>query len=239
MGQKKVKEIDLAEELEEQEEEKEEQQTQEAIEEQEEKKQKTEPSARYKKIAKKVDNQKKYSLNNAVDLLLDLATTNIDETVELHINTRPDSLTGSFKLPHGTGKERKIAIADEKLIEQVQKQGDADFDVLIAEPKLMPKVAKLGPILGPRGLMPSHKTNTITENPKELKEKLESGAVNFKTERKAPLLHLTIGKISFGKKKLLENLKAAIKGINKHNIKKAVITSTHAPGIKLDLQNIE
>ncbi len=246
MGQKKVQKIDLAEEQEKKEEAKDKKtedkktQVKEETDKKEEKKDKGPAhSKRYRKISKKVIRTKQYSPKKAIELLIDISNSNIDETVELHINTRKENLNGTINLPHGSGKKRKVAIADEKLIKKIEKTEKIDFDVLIATPKMMPKVAKLGPILGPRGLMPNPKNNTITEKPEELKKKVESGEIHFRTERKAPIIHLAIGKNSFKKKKLLENLKAAIEGIKKHNIKKATITSTQSPGIKLNLEELE
>lgn len=194
-------------------------------------------SKRYKALKARVDKNKLYPLKEAVELLVSLANSKIDETVEVHISTKVDRLIGSVNLPHGTGKTQKVAIADKKLIDRVSK-GKIDFDILIATPQMMPKIAKVAKILGPKGLMPNPKAGTITNKPEELKKKLEAGEIRFKTEPKAPLLHLVIGKISFGPKKLLENLKALIKVIGLKNIKKAVLTSTHSPGIKLDLTNI-
>lgn len=246
MGQKKVKEIDLAEDKEKKEKaknteaEEKKSQPKEKTDKKEEKKDKGPAhSKRYRKISKKVIRTKQYSPQKAIELLINISNSNIDETVELHINTRKENLTGTINLPHGSGKKRKVAIADDKLLKKIEKTEEIDFDVLIATPQMMPKIAKLGPILGPRGLMPNPKNNTITEKPEELKKKMESGEIHFRTERKAPIIHLAIGKLSFKKKKLLENIKAAIEGIKKHNIKKATLTSTQSPGIKLNLEELE
>jgi len=192
-------------------------------------------SKRYKTFLEKLDKNKLYSPSEAVNLLVSLAKTKIDETVELHLVTLKDKLTGSLKLPHGIGKNRKIVIADDAIFEQIEK-GKIDFDVLIATPKMMPKIAKVARILGPKGLMPNPKNGTITDNPEEAKKKFESSGVQYKTELKAPLIHLVLGKISFGEKKILENVQAAIKNIGATNIKKAILTSTHSPGIELLIQ---
>lgn len=104
---------------------------------------------------------------------------------------------------------------------------------------MMGKIAKIAKILGPKGLMPNPKAGTISDKPKELKKKLEGGETRFKTEAKTPLLHQTIGKISFGEKKILENLEALIKTVGPKNIKKSVLTSTHSPGIKLGIKHTD
>lgn len=190
-------------------------------------------SRRYRLIKTKVDRDKLYSLSEAVKILLSIADSKIDETVEVHVSTHEKKLTGIVKLPHGTGKTQKVAIADDELIDKINK-GKVDFDVLIATPQIMPKIAKVAKILGPKGLMPSPKTGTISENPEELKKKMKAcQELRFKTEAKAPLIHLVIGKISLGEEKILENLKAVIEAIGPKKIKKAVLTSTHSPGIKL------
>ena len=192
-------------------------------------------SKRYKELKLKFDKEKFYPLTEAIGLLIELANSKIDETVETHLSIHKDKLTGIVNFPHGTGKKQKVAIADDDLIDKV-KSGKIDFDILIASPQMMGKIARVAKILGPKGLMPNPKSGTISEKPKELKKKLENGETRFKTEPKAPLLHLIIGKISFGEKKLLENLQALIKAVDPKNIKKAVLTSTHSPGIKLSLK---
>ncbi len=192
-------------------------------------------SKRYQKFLKKIDQNKLYSLTEAVKILINSPKTKIDETIELHLITLKEKLTGSLNLPHGTGKTRKIVIVDDNVLEQIER-GKIDFDILIATPKMMSKIAKVARILGPKGLMPSPKNGTITDNPEEAKKKFEGGGVQYKTEVKAPLIHLVLGKFSFGEKKILENLEAAIKTIGASNIKKAVLTSTHSPGIKLSIQ---
>ncbi len=196
------------------------------------KKQKSGRSKRYKALKAKVED-KLYEPGEAVETLLGLTRPKLDETVELHIITKPEKLVGSVNLPHGTGKKQNIAIADDKILGEIEK-GKIDFDILIATPQFMPKIARLARVLGPKGLMPNPKTGTITDKPEELKKKLEQGEVKFKTENKAPLLHLIIGKTSFGKEKIKENLDAVVKAVSVRNIKKATLTSTQAPGIKLD-----
>ena len=205
-----------------------------ALKKQKKTKQKKARSKRYKKLKLKFDREKFYPPIEAISLLMILANSKIDETVEIHLSTHKDKLTGAVNFPHGTGKKQKVIIATNKLIDRV-KNGKIDFDILIASPQMMGKIAKVAKILGPKGLMPNPKSGTISDKPEELKKKLEKGETRFKTEPKAPLIHQTIGKISFGEKKLFENLNALIKAVEVKNIKKAVLTSTHSPGIKLSL----
>lgn len=202
-------------------------------------------SNNYLSVAATVDKNNKYSLDEAISLLIKLQRAKFDETVELHINTTDKGISGQVTLPHGTGKEVKIEIAnqgeDPKHVEELVKNieaGKMNFDVLIATPDTMPKLARVARILGPRGLMPNPKSGTVTPKPEEVAKKFQGGQVNFKTEAKFPLLHLAVGKVSFGEKKIAENVKTAITAIQLKNIKTTTIKSTMSPGIKVDTSSL-
>lgn len=202
-------------------------------------------SKNYRTVAAQVEKQKKYSLTEAIALLPKLQRAKFDETVELHINTHERGVSGSVVLPHGTGKTLKIVIAnqttDPKAVEALVKKiegGQIEFDVLIATPDTMPKLAKVARVLGPRGLMPNPKNGTVTPKPEEAAKKFEGGQMHFKTEAKFPLLHLTIGKVSFGEKKLTENVKATIEAVQNKNIRTATLKSTMSPAITLDTNSL-
>ena len=107
-----------------------------------------------------------------------------DGSVELHINVSDKGIRGTVSLPHGTGKQVRVKIADDKLISDLSANGKIDFDILVASPEMMPKLAKIAKILGPRGLMPNPKTNTIGENPSQL-VKILSSSVSWKTQRQS------------------------------------------------------
>lgn len=201
-------------------------------------------SAKYLAVVKEVDRNKKYTLSEALTLLEKLKYTKFDETVELHINTTERGVSGSFVLPHGTGKETKVVIAnqsaDPKHVEELVKQieaGQINFDVLVATPNTMPKLARVAKVLGPRGLMPNPKNGTVTPKPEEVAKKFAGGQINFKTEAKFPLLHLSVGKLSFGEQKLADNIKVALQAIQPKQIKNITLKSTMSPGIKLDNAN--
>ena len=194
------------------------------------KKQKTR-SKRYQSIKKTINPLKTYTIKTALELIEKNKISSFDESVEAHFTVK-EKLSASVSLPYGTGKKQKIEIASEKLISNIS-EGKINFDILIAEPKMMPKLAKIAKILGPKGLMPNPKNGTISEKPNELKKKLEAGSTRFKTEAKANLIHFTIGKISFGPKKLEENLEAFIKAVKPGNIEKASLCSTMGPGLKV------
>lgn len=193
-----------------------------------------ERSKRYKEVKTLVDRTKKYSLKEALELLPQVHLATFDETVELHINTTEPGISGNLTLPHGTGKKTKVAIADDKLIAEIEK-GLIDFDVLVATPDMMPKLAKVAKVLGPRGLMPNPKNGTITTSPDEVVKKYEGGQMRFKTESKIPVIHLTVGKLSFGKDKLNENIDAAVKAIQTPKIRSVILKSTMSPGIKIEV----
>lgn len=199
-----------------------------------EKFQKASHSEGYNNLATKVDPSKVYSLAEGLELLKSLQRGKFDETVELHINTATTGISGSVTLPHGTGKKTRVAIATEELIAEVEK-GKIDFDILVAEPGMMPKLARVAKVLGPRGLMPNPKNGTITPKPEEVVKKYEGGQLNFKTEAKNPIMHLTVGKMSFGTEKLSENIESMVSAINKLNIVNITLKSTMSPGVKVRL----
>lgn len=191
-------------------------------------------SQNYVNLVTLVDRTKNYALEEALELLGKLQRGKFDETVELHINTTSSSISGNITLPHGTGKKTRVAIADDNLISEIEK-GKIDFDILVATPSMMPKLARVAKVLGPKGLMPNPKNGTISEKPEEMAKKYEGGQVNFKTEAKTPIIHLTVGKMSFGSKKLSENVQSLLSAIKKSNIVNATLKSTMSPGIKLKI----
>jgi len=209
------------------------------------KKKKQAHSTKYLAVVTKVDKNKVYKLTEALAVLPELKLAKFDETVELHINTTETGISGAVTLPHGTGKAVRVAImnaaADLKSAEELIKKiesGQIDFDILIATPDSMPKLAKVARILGPKGMMPNPKNGTVTPKPEEAAKKFEGGQMNFKTEAKFPILHLTVGKVSFGEKKLAENIKAAVAAVNAKKIKNVTLKSTMSPGLKLDTASL-
>lgn len=190
---------------------------------------------KYRAIAEKVDKNKVYSIEEAVKLIKENKTAKFDESVELHIKTTIDSkkgdqiIRGTVVLPHGSGKTKKVAVitssaqdeakkagADivggEELIENFSKK--IDFDVLVATPEMMPKLAKVAKILGPKGLMPNPKTETVTTKIKETVEALKKGKAAYKNDDSGNV-HQTVGKISFADEKLVENIKVFIENLEK------------------------
>jgi large subunit ribosomal protein L1 len=192
-------------------------------------------SKSYQIAIAKLDRSKEYKLADALRLLEELKRSRIaDETVELHINTIETGVSGNVALPHGTGKEIKVAIANDELLTKVA-TGKIDFDILLADPSMMPKLARVARILGPKGLMPNPKNGTLVKDPVKASESFKKGQVHFRTEVKAPIIHLIAGKMSFGEKKLSENINALISAVKKEKIRNVTLKSTMSPGIKLEI----
>lgn len=202
-------------------------------------------SQKYQTVVSKIDKNKIYSLHEALALLPQLKLSNFDESVELHINTVEQGISGNALLPYGTGKKMRIKIVNqsedpgslEECIKKVE-AGIIDFDVLLATPDSMPRLARIARHLGPRGLMPNPKNGTITPKPEEAAKKYASGQVNFKSEAKFPIIHLTVGKLSFLEKKLSENIKTAIEAVQIKNIKNITLKSTMSPGMKISTNTL-
>ncbi|MBI3342588.1 50S ribosomal protein L1 [Candidatus Gottesmanbacteria bacterium] len=201
-----------------------------------------ERSRRYKEVLGLVDKTRAYPLPEAVALVKKTSLTRFDGTVELHVNLNPASIgdtkgdfRGSVSLPHGTGKEVRVVIADDALLAGIE-SGKMDFDVLVAHPSMMPKLAKLARILGPKGLMPNPKTGTVGENPERLALSLSKGQVNFKAEPGNPIVHLPVGKVSFEDTKLINNIEAILESIGRGKILRVTLAATMGPGVKVALQ---
>ncbi|SUX26062.1 50S ribosomal protein L1 [Campylobacter upsaliensis] len=223
---------------------------------------------RLQELTKKIDSEKNYVLNEAVDVVKTLASAKFDETVEIALKLNVDPrhadqmVRGSVVLPAGTGKKVRVAViakdakADEAqaavadivgsddLVEEIQK-GNMNFDVLIATPNLMGLVGKVGRILGPKGLMPNPKTGTVTMDIAQAVHNAKSGQVNFRVDKQGNI-HAGLGKVSFTKEKLLENISTFVKAINKHKpaaakgryIKNAALSLTMSPSVKLEVQEL-
>lgn len=216
---------------------------------------------KYRAAAEKIEKDKIYSLEEAVKFIKENKIAKFDESVEVHVKTNVDPKKGdqqvrsTVALPHGTGKTKRVAVitstsvdeakaagADivggEELIEKFAKK--IDFDVLVATPEMMPKLAKVAKILGPKGLMPNPKTETVTTKIKEAVEALKKGRAAFKNDDSANV-HQAVGKLSFEDAKLIENIKAFIGAVEKAKpdafkgklISNITICSTMGKGVKI------
>jgi len=197
-------------------------------------------SKKYQEMAKLVDIKKVYTLDEAIDLVKKTSYTKFDGSVEIHLNLNPNTLgdkkdfRGSVTLPHGTGKQIRVVVADDAVLKEIE-AGKINFDILVSHPSMMPKLAKFARVLGPKGLMPNPKTGTVTEDVEKRVKELSHGQVNFKTEPENPIIHLLVGKVSFEKNQLTENINAIIGAVGKNKILKTTITATMGPGIRVTL----
>lgn len=195
-------------------------------------------SKKYKSLAKQVKRDTQYTVADAIKILAKLTKQTKLKTVELHLNTKETGLKGELKLPHSTGKEIKVAIFSDKVATEIN-AGKIDFDILLATPADMPKLAKFARVLGPKGVMPNPRSGTITDNPeKRAKELSSGGTLPYKTEAKFPIIHLNLGPITQNEADLADNINETIKSIGISKIKSAFLTSTHTPSVKLSLGTI-
>ena len=225
---------------------------------------------KYVEASKKVDSTKLYSVDEAISLVKETSVTKFDSTVEVAIKLNIDAkksdqnLRGSFVLPNGTGKKKKVLViakgeaatkakeahadyvGDKDMIDKISKENWFDFDVIVATPDMMPELGKIGKVLGPKGLMPNPKTGTVTTDVVKAIEDINKGMVQYKNDANGNI-HTIIGKVSFDNAKLAENLRyvvttvakakpASVKGVFINSI---TVTSTMGPGIKLDKNSFD
>jgi len=219
---------------------------------------------RYKALLEKVDNEKRYTIEEAVKKVRELKSAKFDETVELSLNLNVDPrhsdqmIRGSVVLPAGTGKSVRVAVmakgvkedeakqagadivGNDDLVESI-KAGNIDFDVLIATPDTMALVGKIGRILGPKGLMPNPKVGTVTMDVTKAVSDAKGGQVAFRVDKKGNL-QAGVGKVSFDDNLLLENVRTFLATINKlkpstakgRYITSATLSLTMSPPVKID-----
>lgn len=224
-------------------------------------------SKRYKEIKAQTDPKKTYSPEEAIDVVQKTATTKFDSSIEVHIRLGIDAkkgdqmVRGTVSLPAGTGKTKKVVVfvsnaekekeakdagADivggEELIAKIASSGKVDFEVAIATPDMMPKLAKVAKVLGPKGMMPSPKNETVTNNIAKAVADLRGGKVAFKNDDTGNI-HQIIGKASFSKDKLVSNLTTFLDAVRRAKpgsakgtyMQNITLTSTMGPGVKVSM----
>jgi large subunit ribosomal protein L1 len=219
----------------------------------------------YKESAKLIDRAVQYDPQEAMDLVIKASKAKFDETVELHIKLGVDSrhadqqVRGAIVLPHGTGKTKRVLVfckpereeeakaagADfvggQELVQKIQSENWFDYDVVVATPDMMGVVGRLGRVLGPKGLMPSPKSGTVSPDVGKAVTEIKAGKVEYRLD-KTNIIHCPIGKVSFGTDKLVENYNALISAVIKAKpaaakgqyIRSCVAASTMGPGVKVN-----
>ena len=224
-----------------------------------------EHSKRYKESEKKVDKDNKYQLREAILALKKMSSPKFDGSVDLHFNLSIDSkksdqmVRGTVVLPHGTGKKVRVAVFCKGEHEKIAREANADyvggnelidkiaagfldFDCAIATPEMMKDLSKLGKVLGPRGLMPSPKTGTVTNDIEKAIEDVRKGKVEFRVDKQGGI-HLSVGKISFEEMKLYDNASKVIEAINESKpasvkgrfVRTLSIASSMNPGLNIEI----
>ncbi|GIM33554.1 50S ribosomal protein L1 [Paraclostridium bifermentans] len=220
---------------------------------------------KYVEALSKIDKTRLYDASEALALVAEVATAKFDETVEAHIKLGVDSrhadqqVRGAVVLPHGTGKTKRVLVfakgakaeeatnagADfvgaEELVQKIQGENWFDFDVIVATPDMMGVVGRLGRVLGPKGLMPNPKSGTVTFDVAKAIDEIKAGKVEYRLD-KTNIIHVPVGKVSFGGEKLTENFAALMDAIVKAKpaaakgqyLKSVAVTSTMGPGVKVN-----
>ncbi len=226
-------------------------------------------SKKRKAAEAKIDKNKLYTLSEASSLVKEINTTKFDSSVDLHVRLGVDprkadqQVRGTVTLPHGTGKTKKVLVlctpdkeaeaqgagADfvglDEFITKID-GGWTDFDVIIATPSVMPKIGRLGKVLGPRNLMPNPKTGTVTNDVAAAVNEVKGGKIAFKVD-KAGIVHASIGRVSFTPEKIAENSQELINALIKLKptaakgtyVKSVSVASTMSPGISVDTKSVQ
>ena len=226
-------------------------------------------SKKYVEALNKIDRTRLYDATEALSLVAEVATAKFDETVEAHIKLGVDSrhadqqVRGAVVLPHGTGKTKRVLVfakgakaaeaeaagADfvgaEELVQKIQGENWFEFDIVVATPDMMGVVGRLGRVLGPKGLMPNPKSGTVTFDVAKAIDEIKAGKVEYRLD-KTNIIHVPVGKVSFGGEKLAENFNVLMNAIIKAKpsaakgqyLRSISVTSTMGPGVKINAARI-
>jgi len=224
---------------------------------------------KYAEKAKLVDKGTLYDTQDAIDLVIKTSTAKFDETVEAHVRLGVDSrhadqqVRGAVVLPHGTGKKLRVLVfakgekaaeaeaagaeyvGAEELVTKIQTENWFDFDVVVSTPDMMGVVGRLGRVLGPKGLMPNPKAGTVSMDVKRAVAEIKAGKIEYRLD-KTNIIHVPLGKVSFGTEKLAENFQTLMSAVIKAKpaaakgqyLRSVVLASTMGPGVKLNTAKI-
>ena len=213
-------------------------------------------SKKYQAAVKDLDKSRAYPVNEAVDLVKKLSYSKFEGSLEAHINTIQTGIRGLVSLPFASGKKLKIlafgpglkeedgvTVGTDETLEAINEQSSPsgkgfNYDLVVTTPDWMPKLAKIARFLGPRGLMPNPKNGTITNDLKKTIEGFMMGKTEFKTESKAPVIHLGLGKLNQPTEELSQNIKTLLQTLGKTKVKKISLSPTMGPSVKVDLASI-
>lgn len=219
---------------------------------------------KYRAARSRVDNDKRYELDEAVELVKSISFAGFDESIDVAVNLNVNPrhadqmVRGSTSLPHGVGKDVRVLVfakgekateareagadfvGDMDLIEKIQ-EGWLEFDTTVATPDMMGQVGRIGRVLGPRGLMPNPKTGTVTFDVAKIVNELKAGRIDFRVD-KAGIIHVPVGRVSFDSDKVVENVQAVLETLARLKPSSAKapyfrtinISSTMGPGVKID-----
>jgi large subunit ribosomal protein L1 len=189
---------------------------------------------KYQKVRKLVDVNKLYPLADAVKLVKETSISKFDGKIEAHVTVLEIGNAGEIVFPHLETSSKNIVILNDAVLAEI-KDGKVNFDILIATPVTMPKLLPFARVLGPKGLMPNPKSGTLTDKPEEAVKKLSVAKTVIRTEKKAPVVHIVIGKVSQAQKELEANVNELIKVIKAAKIKKLALCATMGPSVKVEI----
>ncbi len=188
-------------------------------------------SKKYQEAKGKIDRNKEHKIADAIKLVKETSYSKFDGTMEAHLIVKKAGISAQVNLPFSGGRTKKIEVADEGTIKKLQ-TGKVDFDVLLATADMMPKLVAFAKILGPRGLMPNPKNGTLIKS-KEDAKKFSANTFTLKTEKEAPLVHTSFGKVSQKEDELTKNFEAITDALGKKQIIKAYIKATMSPSVRV------
>jgi len=192
-------------------------------------------SKKYLAAKAKVDVNKYYPLEEAIKLVKDTSLSKFEGKVEAHVTIFDIGNVGEINFPHLETSSKKVVILNDTILAEI-KDGKINFDILIATPATMPKLLPLAKTLGPKGLMPNPKNGTLTDKPEESLKRLSVAKTVLKTEKKAPVLHVIVGKLSQKDDEIVANIRELVKTIKANKIKKMALCATMGPSVKVIIE---